>query len=174
MSINSPANQHTSDEREQKCWDFYVESVLKGTPNAYESAIKSGYSEDHSRNITIQGWFKERLDKLRRRDMLSKAEKKLDKTLDYEPVDDEGRIKVDLLRVQTDVAKHITSTLGKNEGYSTRNEVTGKDGGIIETTSTEEISKLAQSLNELTRSNNRTSESSDGTSSDVMDKEVSN
>lgn len=121
MSINSPANQHTNDEREQICWDFYVESVVAGTPNATESALKAGYSPDHSRNITIQGWFKERLDGLRRRDMLSKAEKKLDRTLEYEPVDSEGNVKVDLLRVQTDVAKHVTNTLGKQH-YSTKGE----------------------------------------------------
>jgi phage terminase small subunit len=128
MSNVSPANQHTSDEREQKCWDFYVESIVNGTENAYASAVKAGYSEDHSRNITIQGWFNERKQKLKRKEMLSKAEKVLQKTLDYLTEDQEGKVKVDLLRVQTDVAKHVTGTLGKDEGYSTRTEQTGKDG----------------------------------------------
>jgi len=114
------ANQHTPDPREQKCWDFYVESITNGRPNAYESAIKAKYSEDHARNITLQGWFKERLEDLERKDMLSKAEKKLAKTLTYE-VEKEGEIKTDLLRIQTDVAKHITNTLGKKH-YSTKGE----------------------------------------------------
>lgn len=115
-------NQHTSDPREQVCWDFYVESVTKGQANASESAIKAGYSEDHARNITLQGWFKERLEYLERKDMLSKAEKKLAKTLTYEVEDKDGNIKTDLLRIQTDVSKHLTSTLGKNKGYSTKTE----------------------------------------------------
>ena len=128
MSNVSSANQHTNDPREQKCWDFYVESILNGTQNAYESAIKAGYSEDHSRNITLQGWFKERSAKLRRKDMLSKAERNLDKVLDLITLDDKGNEDPRLLNIVVDVSKTIASTLGKNEGYSTRSEVTGADG----------------------------------------------
>lgn len=127
------ANGSTSDPREQICWDLYIQSILKGQENACESAIQAGYSEDHSRNITLQGWFKERKDRLKRKDMLSKAEKVLDKTLTYITEDVDGKVKTDLLRVQTDVAKHITNTLGKNEGYSTRNEITGADGKDLPT-----------------------------------------
>ena len=122
------ANQHTGDPREQICWDNYVKGIINGTENAYQSAIDAGYSEDHSRNITMQGWFKARKDKLKRKEMLSKAEKVLDKTLTYSVEDSEGKIITDLLRVQTDVAKHVTKTLGKDEGYSERSEVTGADG----------------------------------------------
>ena len=60
--------------------------------------------------------------------MLSKAEKKLDKTLDYEVEDEKGKIKTDLLRIQVDVAKTVVTTLGKDDGYSTRSEMTGKNG----------------------------------------------
>jgi len=129
------ANGVTSDPREQVMWDIYISKIANGKENAYESAVEAGYSEDHSRNITLQGWFKERLAKLKRRDILSKAEKVLEKTLSYD-VEEESengiRIKTDLLRIQTDVAKHVTSTLGKDEGYSNRTENTGKDGGAIE------------------------------------------
>jgi hypothetical protein len=129
------SNQYTPDPREQICWDFYVESLLNGQPNAYSSAIKAGYEESSAKNITLRGWFRERHDSLSRKEMLSDAEKVLRKTLRYktEKIRDDGteEIKTDLLRVQTDVAKHITSTLGKNEGYSTRNELTGKDGEAL-------------------------------------------
>lgn len=128
MSNINGANQSTPDPREQIMWDFYVESITKGLPNAYDSAKKAGYSEDHSRNITLQGWFKERVSRLKRKDILSKAEKVLDKALTYTTEDQDGNPKVDLLRVQTDVAKHVTSTLGKNDGYSTRSELSGTDG----------------------------------------------
>jgi phage terminase small subunit len=111
------SNQKTSDPREQLCWDLYIEKLSVGVSNAYQSAIEAGYSQSHADNITLQGWFKERLQKLKRKDLVSKAEKLLEKTLDYKSEDDEGKIKVDLLRVQTDVAKHVTNSLGKEEGY---------------------------------------------------------
>lgn len=122
------ANQTTSDPREQKMWDIYVSKLLKGKENAYESAIEAGYSEDHSRNITLQGWFKARKDKLRRKEMLSKAERNLDKVLDTKYENDEGKIVPDVMRIVVDVSKTVVSTLGKDEGYSTRSEHTGKDG----------------------------------------------
>ncbi len=56
--------------------------------------------------------------------MLGKAEKVLEKALDYETdsIGDDGKTKVqvDLLRVQTDVAKTVATTLGKDEGYSSK------------------------------------------------------
>ncbi len=137
MSNVSQANQYTSDEREQICWDFFIESITIGQENAYGSAIKAGYSEDHSRNITLQGWFKERLDKLKRRGMFSKAERLLDKTMDYEPLDMEGNINVPLLAVQTKVATTLVTALGKDDGYSTRVESTGAGGGPIKVTGAE-------------------------------------
>lgn len=73
----------------------------------------------------MQGWFKERQQTLVRKEMLSKAERVLDRTLTFEPLDDKGEVKVDLLRVQSDVAKHITKTLGRDE-YAERVDVTTK------------------------------------------------
>lgn len=126
------SNQHTPDPREQICWDFYVESVAIGQPNAYESAIKAGYEDSTARQITVRRWFLDRLEDLDRKDMLSKAEKKLAKTLTYEVEDESGKVQTDLLRIQTDVAKHLTSTLGKNKGYSTKveNELSNPDGNL--------------------------------------------
>ena len=128
MSINSSANQHTSEPREQKMWDIYVTNLLKGIDNAYKAAIDAGYSEDHSRNITMQGWFKERNARLKRKDMLSKAERNLDKVLDTSYHNAEGEIKPDIMKIVVDVSKTVVSTLGKDDGYSTRTEQTGKDG----------------------------------------------
>jgi hypothetical protein len=120
MTVNpNGANGSISDPREQVCWDLYVKNNLQ---NAYECAIKAKYAKDTARNITTNDWFKERLGKLKRKEMLSKAEKLLDKTLTYSSENDEGKVQTDLLRIQTDVAKHITSTLGKNDGYSNKGE----------------------------------------------------
>ncbi len=139
MVITNPngANGTTSDPREQIMWDFYVEGIAKGIENAFESAIKAGYEESSAKNITLRGWFKERLEDLERKNMLSDAEKVLKKTLRYktDEVDENGKekVKTDLLRIQVDASKHLTSTLGKNKGYSTRNELTGKDGEALPT-----------------------------------------
>jgi hypothetical protein len=123
------ANGTTSDPREQTCWDLYVESIAKGQVNAYQSAIQAGYEESSAKNITLRGWFKERLEELERKDMLSNAEKVLAKTLKYSTEDKDGNVKVDLLRVQLDASKHLTSTLGKNKGYSTKVETDLTSGG---------------------------------------------
>lgn len=120
------ANGSVSDPREQVMWDLYVKNNLE---NAYKCAIEAGYEEDTAKQITVRRWFIERTDRLRRKDMLSKAEKVLDKTLSYSTENDEGKVMPDILRIQTDVAKHVVSTLGKNEGYSNSN---GKEGTLIQ------------------------------------------
>ena len=129
--ISNPygANDSQSDPREEVMWELYVKNNLE---NAYECAIQAGYSESNAKNVTMRDWFKERLGKLRRKDMLSKAEKVLDKTLSMEAIDKEGNPDAALLRIQTDVAKHVTSTLGKKD-YSTRTEQTGADGKDLPT-----------------------------------------
>ena len=137
MSKVSSANESTSDPREQICWDLYVESITKGEVNAYKAAIKAGYSKDHSRNITLQGWFKERLSKLKRREMLSKAERNLDKIMDL-PLEDKANIVLD-------ASKFIAKTLGKDEGYSDRSELTGRDGESLLLTE-EQINTLKDKL----------------------------
>lgn len=128
------ANSTQSDPREQLCWDNYIKSITENRENAYKAAIDAGYSESSAKNITMRDWFKERLGKLKRKDMLSDAEKLLHKTLKYEHIDENGKVNVQLLSVQTKVADTIVKTLGKDDGYSTRSEITGKDGEDISTT----------------------------------------
>lgn len=126
------ANGTTSDPREQKMWDIYITNIAKGVENAYKAAVEAGYSKDHAENITIQGWFKERKAKLRRKDMLSKAERNLDKVLDFEMMTDEGKVNTQVASLVIGVSTTVASTLGKEEGYSTRQEMTGKDGKDFE------------------------------------------
>lgn len=146
MSETNPngANGTTSDPREQTCWDIYVKNLTNGIDNAYASAIEAKYSEDSARNITMRDWFKERLRKLKRKEMLSKAERNLDKTLDLNTLNEKGLEDAQLLKIKVDVSKTIVTTLGKDEGYSTRTEQTGKDGKdlIPEQLSQEEKDKL--------------------------------
>jgi hypothetical protein len=123
------ANQYLLDPRQKKCWELYINPKSKTFGNAMQSALEAGYEPATANQITTFDWF---IGKRRRLNMLEKAEKVLEKALDYKTEEDDGKIKVDLLRVQTDVAKTVVTTLGKNEGYSTRNEVTGKDGEAIQ------------------------------------------
>ena len=122
------ANGTTSDPREQKAWDNYIESIANGKENAYQAAIDAGYEESSAKNITLRGWFKERLAKLKRKDMLSNAEKLLANVITYEHIDYDGKVNVPLLAQQIKVSETLVTTLGKNEGYSSRQEVTGADG----------------------------------------------
>lgn len=114
------ANQYLLDPRQKLCWDSYINPKSETFGNGTQSAIKAGYDPAYADQITTIDWF---LGKLRRLNMLDKAEKVLDKTLTLDTMNDEGKTDVGLLRVQTDVAKHITSTLGRNEGYSTKQEI---------------------------------------------------
>lgn len=128
MTNPNGANGTTSDPREQIMWDIYVEKLSEGIENAYESAVEAGYEDATSRQITVRSWFIERKAKLKRKEMFSNAEKLLAKTIMYDHVDSDGKINVSLLGIQVKVSETLVKTLGKDEGYSERKELTGKDG----------------------------------------------
>jgi len=118
------SNQYLLDPRQLACWNFYIDPKSATFGNGTQSAIKAGYEPDYADQITTVDWFK---GKVRRLNMLGKAEKILEKALDYETdsIGDDGKTKVqvDLLRVQTDVAKTVATTLGKDEGYSSKIQI---------------------------------------------------
>lgn len=117
------------DIRQKVCWEGYISPKSKTYGNAMQSALAAGYAHSSALNVTNQQWFR---NKLRRLNMLSRAEKVFKKTLIMRTIDPEtGREQADLLRIQVDAAKHITKTLGKDEGYSERTEHTGKEGSPI-------------------------------------------
>ena len=121
------ANGTTSDPREQVCWDFYVKGLIVGHVNAQEAALNAGYSGDHARNITLQGWFKERLDNLRRKGMVSKSERNLEKILDTD-WELKGDKETETMRIVGDVSFKVAKTLGKDLGYTERDEHSGPGG----------------------------------------------
>lgn len=114
--------------KQKVMWDNYVDPRSPTYGNATQSALRAGYADSTAHTITNTRYFRERL---RRLNMLSRAEKVLKKTLIMTTKDETGKEQADLLRIQVDAAKHITKTLGKDEGYSERSEVTGKDGNPI-------------------------------------------
>lgn len=114
------SNQYQLDPRQLTCWNFYVDPRSETFGNATQSALKAGYEFETADKITSTDWF---LGKRRRLNMLSKAEKVLDETLDYIAIGEEGKVDVGIGRLKLDAAKVIATTLGKDEGYSSKLEI---------------------------------------------------
>lgn len=103
--------------------------------NAYQSAKDAEYSEEYAQNLTGQmpDWLSENI--RRRKRMLMSAENNLEEALNMEAgvvANKDGELveakNIDVIKVKVDVSKFVAKTLGKDEGYSERTELTGKDG----------------------------------------------
>lgn len=114
------ANQFQMDPRQKMCWESYIDPRSETFGNARQSAIRAGYEEEYAGQITVTEWF---IVKVRRLNMLNKAEKVLDRTLDFDPMNGGDKVDAGLVRAQTDVAKFVASTQGKDDGYSSRVEI---------------------------------------------------
>jgi len=138
------SNQYVLDPRQKMCWEFYTTPKSETFGNATRSAIKAGYTDGTADTITLTEWFCGRLWKL---NAVLKGENKLRELMELTIVDVEGKVDVGIARIQADLAKYITSTLGKDEGYATRQENTGKDGkDLIPETINEEDKKALLGL----------------------------
>ena len=113
---------------------FYLSPTSDTFMNVYQSAIRAGYTEQYSENITSQRpkWWVELTETAdyQRAQMLKKAQSRLEDRLTEEVTSDKDRLKI-----QTDVAKFVSERLGKDH-YSTRNELTGADGRRLFTNDT--------------------------------------
>lgn len=98
--------------------------------NAVQSSLKAGYTESYANNITsiMPEWLSENIGDLT---LLKKAEKVLNNTLDYDPMNGNTKIDTSLVAIQNKTAQFIAGTLGKNK-FSTKGE--------------EGITKLAESI----------------------------
>lgn len=125
--------------RQQLCWDLYIKSLRSGNPSATQAARDAGFAPNSAVNVTNQRWFKDRKKKLGRSSMVQKAERNLSRGLDVqwskmkllENGEQEEVIDVNVFSKVMDVSKFITSTLAKDEGYSTKTEVTGNMDSTI-------------------------------------------
>jgi hypothetical protein len=121
------ANQYQLDPRQKLCWESYIDPKSETFGNAYQSAMKAGYEEGYAAQITTVEWF---LEKVRRMNLLSKAEKVLEECLDMNTYGEKGT-DAQLVKIKQDTAKFVAETQGKAEGYSKRTEMTGEGGGPI-------------------------------------------
>ncbi len=142
------ANQYIFDPRQKLCWDLYIDPTSETFGNATQSAIKAGYVPSTADNITCEKWFKTRLERLQ---MFEDGEEVLKdmlkmKTSTQVIIGNKFFLKEEptLVKVKQDTAKFIVERLGKDEGYSSRSEVTGKNGEKFG--STEETRALRGSL----------------------------
>jgi len=144
MSNTNPngANQYVLDPRQKKCWDLYVSPKSKTFGNATQSAIEAGYEASYADVITMTDWF---AGKLWRLNSTFVGERKMKELMELSLKDQDGNIDIGIARIQADLAKYITSTQGKHDGYSTRTETDVTSNG--ETIVTREQLELA--VNEL-------------------------
>lgn len=142
--LRAPKGTNGDRKKQDLTWEYYIKSWRAGEPSAYKAAIAAGYAHNTAINITANKWFKEKRDKLKRSRMLTKAEANLSRimNLDYSRMklvdsgakDEEGNpimskeesVDRDVLKVVADVSKMIVTNLGKDVGYSTKTEVSGK------------------------------------------------
>jgi phage terminase small subunit len=152
MAKSNPnkANQYQLDPRQKLCWDSYINPHSKTFGNAYQSALKAGYEKGTAEQITGFNWF---IEKTRRLNMLNKAEKVLEEMLELNTINtvekgDDLIVKTDpaLTKIKQDTAKFVAERLGK-ENYSSRSELTGKDGEALVITP-EEKSKINNIIEE--------------------------
>lgn len=137
------ANQYQLDPRQKLCWDFYINPKSETFSNGLQSAIKAGYDKEYAAQITTIDWF---LEKLRILNMLDKAERNLDKIMDLEIeqtiTTKDGKtlkaIDAPLVGQVAKVSMFIAERVGK-EKYSTRSEITGKDGKDLLTSEQKEV-----------------------------------
>lgn len=150
------ANQYLLDPRQKECWDAYINPKSDTWSNAYKSAIKVGYEKTTALQITSEKWFIERV---RRMNLLGKAEKVLEETLEIDhviPAVGAFGIVVDrktkqivmevspaILKIKQDSAKFVAETQGKEEGYTKRSELTAKGGEALFDNESKEKSKKA-------------------------------
>jgi hypothetical protein len=137
---NFHANRYQEDPRQDLCWNYFMESVLAGKPSIHDASIKAGYTPSSARRTSQTQWFRNKKKKLQRAGMLKNAEKNLDdvmrlkykgKKINVKTGEEEDVIDIDTAKLVIDVSKTIVKSLGKDEGYSERSEVTGKDGNPI-------------------------------------------
>lgn len=128
---------NTDYKLEMAFWGWYLDPTSPTLMNATQSAIKAGFPADKAHAVTQYQWFKRGTLKA---EVFSSAENVLKEMLNMsvlttKVLKDGTEVTTQdpaLIKIKQDTAKFIASTLGKRD-YSQRSEVTGKDGGAIET-----------------------------------------
>jgi phage terminase small subunit len=119
--------QSNLDPKQAEFLSCYMNPKSETFGNALQSALRAGYSEEYASNITnlMPTWLSENIGKYNR---LMKAEKVLDEMLDMDILTKDETVDSALAKIKQDTAKFIAETIGKDRGYTKRQEMTGADG----------------------------------------------
>lgn len=114
----------------QEFLKLYLDPKSPSFSNALQSGLKAGFSQEYSESITYQmpDWLAEALGNSRNSKRLEKSISNLEEIQELSIKNEEGKIIPEILKERTKVDMFITERLGKEEGFSTRTELTGKKG----------------------------------------------
>ena len=98
------ANQHIIDPRQNLFLELWLDPKSDTFSNALQSALKAGYSQEYSESLLARmpSWLSEKVSEL---NMLSKAERNLNKFLDLDKNP----------KIQADITKFVAERLGKKK-----------------------------------------------------------
>lgn len=114
-----------------------IQSSLDINENTWDTWVYKNYQGFRD---TLMEWKKERL--------IRKAEKLSDEILDAEHIDEKGKLNTDIIRVKQKESEFVRETLGKDVGYSKRNELTGKNGEAL-AIAVEDKEKITKALDSI-------------------------
>ena len=134
MAKSNPhkVNQYTKpDPRQSLFLSYYIDPKSETFSNAYKSALKAGYEDEYAKVIITKDleWLSSSVSDA---SLLNKAETRLNQILDFEPVDEEGKIDNALIANQMKAVTLVAKGIGKNK-YSERVEQTGANGKELPT-----------------------------------------
>lgn len=109
------SEQTRFDLRKDIAWALYTDPRSETFNNAYKSALKANYSEDHAKTITLEKWWKHNVKMLEV--MLPLAEKGL-----VEDLEIPKKSTAALRRIRADAIKFVASTVGRQR-YHTKTEI---------------------------------------------------
>jgi hypothetical protein len=137
--------EHILSPQQERFLSLYTNPKSKTFGNARQSALLAGYTMAYANNIMahLPGWLVENVGSAT---MLLRAEKNLAEVQNLSIVevrDGVENIRTDILRERTKVDTFIAERLNKAK-YSTRQEVTGKDGEPLNILTDEQITSIAE------------------------------
>lgn len=123
------------DARQAQFISKYFGPTSKTYLNAYRSALAAGYKKEYAENITSQMpmWLSEQLGYRNR--VVTKAKNRLESFLEEDNNDK---------RVQSDMVKFTLKTLGKDEGFTERNETLNRNINVNLEITDEEFKSILQ------------------------------
>ncbi len=159
------ANQYVLDPRQALFFELYLDPKSLTFSNALQSALKAGFSQSYAESLMnlMPSWLSEKLGEL---NMLTKAERNLDKMLDlntrepvmtmFGPLKDGITKEVitkensSLLKVKADVSKFVAERIGKAK-YSTgeKGNTVNIQINSVSSMSNEQLEALLKEKNEI-------------------------